>query len=227
MPRGCLRIQPGCLGCRLGRSRRVTDYLVVLGCSGVSPAEQMRFYTDELLRLHGFNDCDRSRMGHLRAQFEDYLRASAPTATPRDEIAAALRDAAEGPWFEHAYLPSEPPPEDATWPDMDFGPSPPSRRCTFPSWRCGEPMRSAFLDNRAVMPGKPPARTSPWSTYLHAAIGPSPAAGHLGMPAGKTTNCPRTSQRPSPGGWTTCSPRLRVETSVRGAERAQLRPAIS
>jgi hypothetical protein len=197
--------------------------MIVLGCSGVSPAEQMRFYTDELLRRHGFSRRDRSRMYHLRAQFEDYLRASAPTATRRDELAAVLRDAAGEPWFEHAYLPSDAPPEGATWSDMDFLPS---RRCKFPSWRCGGPMRSAFRDNRAVMPGKPPARTSPWSTCLHAATGPSPTAGHLGMPAGKTTNCPRTSQRQSPIGWTAFSPRPDAETSVRGAERAHLQPAI-
>lgn len=184
----------------------VTEYMIVLGCSGVSPAEQMRFYTDELLRRHGFSRRDRSRMCHLRAQFEDYLRASAPTAARWDELAAVLRDAAGEPWFEHAYLPSEAPPEDATWSDMDFDPVPAFQKVQVPSWRCGGPMRSAFRDNRAVMPGKPPARTSPWSTCLHAAIGASPAAGHLGMPAGKATNCPRTSQRQSPIGWTTFSP---------------------
>ena len=121
---GVFGFSQGARAAALAAADEVNDYLVVLGCSGVSPAAQMRFYTDELLRLHGFNDCDRSRMGHLRAQFEDCLRASAPTATPRDEIAAALRDAAEEPWFEHAYLPSDPSPEDATWPDLDFDPVP-------------------------------------------------------------------------------------------------------
>lgn len=121
---GVFGFSQGAWAASLAAADDVTEYMIVLGCSGVSPAEQMRFYTDELLRRHGFSRRDRSRMCHLRAQFEDYLRASAPTATRRDELAAVLRDAAEEPWFEHAYLPSDAPPEDATWSDMDFDPVP-------------------------------------------------------------------------------------------------------
>ncbi len=121
-PVGVFGFSQGAWAAALAAADEVTDYIVVLGCSGVSPAEQMRFFTDELLRRHGFSDRDRSRMYRLRVQLEDYLRTTKPTATRRDELAAALRDAAGEPWFEHAYLPSEPPPEDATWPDMDFDP---------------------------------------------------------------------------------------------------------
>lgn len=123
-PVGVFGFSQGAWAAALAAADEVSAYLVMLGCSGVSPAEQMRFYTDELLRRHGFADRDRSRMRHLRAQFEDYLRATTPTAPHQDRLAAALWDAAEEPWFEHAYLPSEPPPEDATWPDMDFDPVP-------------------------------------------------------------------------------------------------------
>ena len=123
-PVGVFGFSQGAWAAALAAADEVTDYMVVLGCSGVSPAEQMRFYTDELLRRHGFSDGDRSRMRHLRIQFEDFLRAPTPTATRRDELGASLRGAAGETWFEHAYLPSEPPPENATWPDMDFNPVP-------------------------------------------------------------------------------------------------------
>lgn len=119
---GVFGFSQGAWAAALAAADEVTDYLVVLGCSGVSPAEQMRFYTDDLLRRLGFSDRDRSRMCQLRAQLEEYLRAASPTATCRDELAAALRGAAEESWFEHAYLPSEPPLEDAAWSDMDFDP---------------------------------------------------------------------------------------------------------
>lgn len=119
---GVFGFSQGAWAAALAAADEVTDYMVVLGCSGVSPAEQMRFYTDELLRRHGFSEADRSRMCQLRAKFEDYLRATTPTATRRDELAVLLRDAAGEPWFEHAHLPKEPPPEDATWSDMDFEP---------------------------------------------------------------------------------------------------------
>jgi len=119
---GVFGFSQGAWAAALAAADEVTDYVAVLGCSGVSPAQQMRFYTAELLRRHGFSGHDRSRMCHLRAQFENYLRTTTPTATDRDELAGALRDAAGEPWFDHAYLPAELPPEDATWSDMDFDP---------------------------------------------------------------------------------------------------------
>ena len=97
---GVFGFSQGAWAAALAAADEVTDYVVALGCSGVSPAEQMRFLTDELLRRHGFSDQDRSRMYRPRVQFEDYLRATVPTATRRDELAAALRDAAGQPCFE-------------------------------------------------------------------------------------------------------------------------------
>ncbi len=89
-PVGVFGFSQGAWAATLAAADEVTDYLVVLGCSGVSPAEQMRFYTDELLRRNGFNDRDRSRVRHLRTQLEDHLRATTPTGTHQDELAASL-----------------------------------------------------------------------------------------------------------------------------------------
>lgn len=131
-PVGVFGFSQGSWAAVLAAADEVTDFLIVLGCSGVSPAEQMRFYTDELLRRHGFNDRDRSRMRDLRARFEDYLRATTPSATGQHKLAAELREAAGELWFEHAYLPWELPPRDATWSDMDFDPVPSFQKVPVP-----------------------------------------------------------------------------------------------
>lgn len=131
-PVGVFGFSQGAWAAALAAADEVADYAVVLGCSGVSPAKQMRFHTDELLRRHGFDDRDRSRLHHLRAQFEDYLRAETPSTTRQDQLAAELRDAARELWFEHANLPSELPPADVTWPDMDFDPVPSFQKVQVP-----------------------------------------------------------------------------------------------
>lgn len=121
-PVGVFGFSQGAWAAAVAAAEEVTDFAVVLGCSGVSPAEQMRFYTDELLRRRGFSDRDRSRMRHLRTAWERYLRGGMPSATDQHELSAGLREAAGEAWFEHAYLPSELPHEDVAWPDMDFDP---------------------------------------------------------------------------------------------------------
>lgn len=123
-PVGVFGFSQGAWAATLAAADEIADYLIVLGCSGVSPADQMRFHADELLRRHGFSESDRSRTRHLRAQYEEFLRAATPSAARRIEFAAALREAAGEPWSEHAFLPREPPAEGITWPDMDFDPAP-------------------------------------------------------------------------------------------------------
>ncbi|MEO7061579.1 MAG: alpha/beta hydrolase [Lapillicoccus sp.] len=94
--------------------------LVLVGCSGVSPAEQMRFHTDELLRRSGADTEARKQLRELRLAMEDLLRGTGDRA----HAGPLLEAASTQPWFALAYLAPELPPEDARWPDLDFDPAP-------------------------------------------------------------------------------------------------------
>jgi uncharacterized protein len=107
----------------------LVSFLALLGCSGVSPAAQMRYFTDEQLRRAGYDAQVRARSLELRAAMEQTFRGEAdPAAT-----SAALRAASGEPWFELAYLPSEMPPADQTWDDMDLDPAVSIARVTCPT----------------------------------------------------------------------------------------------
>ncbi|WP_148614934.1 alpha/beta hydrolase [Nocardioides rubriscoriae] len=93
-------------------------HLALVGCSGVSPAEQMRYFTDELLRRAGYDEVARGLLRELRLAMEDVLRGRGD----RDRAAALLAHAVGQPWFEHAYLPTELPPADLRWDDLDHDP---------------------------------------------------------------------------------------------------------
>ncbi len=110
---------------------RTTDvaFLVLLGNSGVSPAIQMRFYTDELLRLNGFHQTARDELLELRLAIEDLIRTGGDPAVG----AALLAQAAKRPWFEHAFLPPELPDPIPSWDDMDFDPEPIYAKVTCPT----------------------------------------------------------------------------------------------
>lgn len=96
------------------------DRLAVVGCSGVTPAAQMSFYTDQLLQRSGYDDAARAQLAELRAAMEGVLRGSGDRAAAGDLLSAAL----DQPWFAMAYLPPELPPSDMRWEDMDFDPAP-------------------------------------------------------------------------------------------------------
>lgn len=95
-------------------ARSATAWLVLVGWSAVSPADQMRFHTDEVLRRRGFADEDRALALRLRVQFEGFIRSG----EGREALADALDECSGREWFRHAYLPSEPPVL-PTWRDMD------------------------------------------------------------------------------------------------------------
>jgi len=99
--------------------RPLVSFLVLLGCSGVSPAVQMRFFTDERLRRSGYDAEVRARARRLRLRMEDTLRGVTDAAA----TSAALVAASQEPWFHLTYLPDEMPPGPASWDDMDFDPS--------------------------------------------------------------------------------------------------------
>lgn len=101
-------------------------FLALLGCCGVSPAVQMRFYTDELLRRAGYDAGDRAQLRALRLAVEDVLRGTGDRAQTADLLATAVTR----PWFPMAYLPPQLPPAGG-WHDMDYDPEP-----TFSAVRC-------------------------------------------------------------------------------------------
>lgn len=106
-------------GLAAAESDRVA-FLALLGCPGVSPAEQMRYYTTELLRRAGYNSVARGELLMLRRAVEDLFRGD----LDRDQAAELLTKYRQRPWFGLAHLPTELPAEIPPWTDMDFDPEP-------------------------------------------------------------------------------------------------------
>lgn len=102
-------------------------FLAVVGCPGVSPAEQMRYFTDEALPRAGFTDADRTQALELRSAMEDLLRGCGD----RDHTEQMLRNAVQRPWFDLVHLPAELPAAGEAWADMDYDP-----RSTFRQVHC-------------------------------------------------------------------------------------------
>ncbi|GIG59990.1 hypothetical protein Lfu02_43620 [Longispora fulva] len=106
----------------------LVSFLALLGCPGVSPATQMRFHTDELLRRAGHDATARAEALALRAALEDLIRGDLDR-----ERAAALLDAhRDRPWFPLTYLPDDVPVGLPAWTDMDHDPAPVYARVTCP-----------------------------------------------------------------------------------------------
>jgi pimeloyl-ACP methyl ester carboxylesterase len=128
-PVGLFGYSQGAWSASLAASRDPSvTFLATLGCSGVSPAEQMRFYTDELLRRAGFDESGRARVRELRLAVEAILRGDGD----RTAATALLRSAVDQPWFDLAYLDRELPTPDDAWPDMDYDPEPAFEKVTCP-----------------------------------------------------------------------------------------------
>lgn len=123
-PAGIFGFSQGAWAATIAAADAASDFLIILGCSAVSPAEQMGFYTDELLRRRGFSEHDRARNRNLRLQLEDYRRTTPDDRTRREKLGNELKQASTEPWFPFAYLPPALPAEGAGWPDMDFDPKP-------------------------------------------------------------------------------------------------------
>ncbi|MDQ2847242.1 MAG: alpha/beta fold hydrolase [Actinomycetota bacterium] len=103
--------------------------LAVVGCSGVSPAAQMRYFTSEVLRRHGFSDDDQQDMLTARLAYEDFHRGRTPAAA----ATAILGAVAKRPWFSSVYLPATVSPVTRAWDDMDFDPEPIYRQVRCPT----------------------------------------------------------------------------------------------
>jgi hypothetical protein len=91
----------------------------LVAAPGVSPAEQMRYGTDEQLRRNGYGQDALDELAEMRTTLESFLRGT----TDRDSAQAVISRYADRPWFPLTYYPAELP-DDATWQDMDFDPAP-------------------------------------------------------------------------------------------------------
>jgi pimeloyl-ACP methyl ester carboxylesterase len=102
-------------------------FLVLVGCSAVSPARQMRYGTAEQLRRAGFGPEAIAELGVLRSAYEDYERGH----RSREQAQSVVDTFADRPWF---YLSWVPPmlPKTPDWDDMDFDPVSAIRRIRCP-----------------------------------------------------------------------------------------------
>jgi pimeloyl-ACP methyl ester carboxylesterase len=114
-------------------SRRVA-FLVLIAATGVTPAEQMRFYTAEQLRSAGYDETTVARGSNLRVRYEAWIHGQ---REDEDRLRSDLRSAADEPWWELTYLNSTLPddPQDIRdWiTEMDFDPRPTIRRVNVPT----------------------------------------------------------------------------------------------
>jgi pimeloyl-ACP methyl ester carboxylesterase len=118
-PVGVFGFSQGAWAAALAASRsRDVKLLALVGCCGVSPAVQMRYYTDELLRRAGYGVGARAQLRAVRLAVEEVLRGTGN----REQAARLLAAAAIEPWFAHAYLRPELPTPGEGWPDMDYDP---------------------------------------------------------------------------------------------------------
>jgi len=92
-------------------------FMVLIACTGVSPAEQMRYGTAEHLRRAGFGASAIRELRGLRLAWEDSVRGN--LAVPAAQ--KIVERYSNRPWFHLAWVPRDIP-KQPSWPDMDFDP---------------------------------------------------------------------------------------------------------
>ena len=116
-----------------GASRRPEAFLVLLASTGVTPAQQMRYYTAEQLRTAGYDQAVVERALELRARVEAFVHGQvADAARLQDDLRAAALE----PWFALTYVPDTLPDADGRrdWiAEMDFDPRPSFARVRVPT----------------------------------------------------------------------------------------------
>jgi uncharacterized protein len=95
----------------------LAKFLILIACSGVSPAEQMRYGTAEHLRRAGFGADAQAELLELRLAYEGTVRGTVSRATTQKLVARYLSRR----WFPLAWVPRRIQPR-LVWPDMDFVP---------------------------------------------------------------------------------------------------------
>jgi uncharacterized protein len=93
-------------------------FLVLVGCSAVSPARQMRYGTAEQLRRAGFGPGSIAELAELRTAYEDYERGR----LARQDAQQVIDSYAGRPWFDLGWVPRILPGA-PDWDDMDFDPA--------------------------------------------------------------------------------------------------------
>lgn len=93
-------------------------FLILVGCSAVSPARQMRYGTAQQLRRAGYAPHAVNQLSQLRAAYEDYQRGR----LSREHAQQVIGQFAGRPWFPLSWVPAVLPPT-PDWDDMDFDPA--------------------------------------------------------------------------------------------------------
>jgi uncharacterized protein len=94
-------------------------FLVLIGCSAVSPGRQMQYGTAEQLRRAGFGPGCVAELAELREAYQKYQRGQ----LSRQQAQEVVDTFADRPWFELSWVPRMLP-ETPDWDDMDFDPAP-------------------------------------------------------------------------------------------------------
>jgi pimeloyl-ACP methyl ester carboxylesterase len=109
-------------------------FLVLVASTGVTPAAQMRYATEQQLARHGYGDEVIDRALALRGELEGWIHDPQPSLG--SQLQANLASAYREPWWDLAFLPSELPDADArrAWiAEMDFDPLPIFRQVRVPT----------------------------------------------------------------------------------------------
>ena len=102
-------------------------FLILAGCSAVSPALQMRYGTAMQLRHAGFGEVDLEELEQLRNAWEQHQRGQ----LSRDEAQLLVDRYRSRPWFPLSWVPATLP-DKKIWDDMDFDPAPVISRLACP-----------------------------------------------------------------------------------------------
>jgi pimeloyl-ACP methyl ester carboxylesterase len=97
-----------------------TAFLLLLGCAGVSPAEQMRHATIESVRRAGYDEEAIAGAVEIRDQVADLLRGKADRAS----VDALQKRQEDKPWFDLAGIPVDLGNELPVWHEIDFASEP-------------------------------------------------------------------------------------------------------
>jgi pimeloyl-ACP methyl ester carboxylesterase len=159
--------QGGWIGPLAAAASDQVAFLVLLASTGVTPSQQMMYAVERQLRLAGYGDAVVERTLDLRRRFEAWVHRPEPD----DELAAALWDGVDEPWWGQAWLPPTLLDEESRrlWiEEMDFDPRPSFTQVRVPtllfygaedSWTPVEPSVEAWRTARGdevevvVVPG--------------------------------------------------------------------------
>jgi pimeloyl-ACP methyl ester carboxylesterase len=115
--------QGGWIGPLAAAASDQVAFLVLLASTGVTPSQQMMYAVERQLRLAGHGDEVVERALDLRRRFEAWVHRPEPD----EELAAALWDGVDEPWWGQAWLPPTLLDEESRrlWiEEMDFDPRP-------------------------------------------------------------------------------------------------------